>query len=62
MATSSFFNNVIIDTEEKFKNLVIALEKSERSQPNYKRTDLAKVTDADEEWIRKIFSKPVDKR
>jgi hypothetical protein len=61
MATSSFFNNVIIDTEEKFKNLVIALEKSERSQPDYKSTHPAKVTDADEEWIRKTFCKPVDK-
>jgi hypothetical protein len=61
MATSSFFNNVVIDTEEKFKNLVIALEKSERSQSDYKSAHPAKVTDADEEWIRKTFSKPVDK-
>jgi hypothetical protein len=61
MATSSFFNNVVIDTEEKFKALVVALEKSERSQPDYKSANPAKVTDADEAWIGKTFSKPVDK-
>jgi hypothetical protein len=62
MATSSFFNNVIIDTEEKFKNLVIALEKSERSQPDLDNAALAKATDADKEWIRKAFGKSGSKR
>ncbi|MDR3072041.1 MAG: hypothetical protein LBU41_00955 [Clostridiales Family XIII bacterium] len=61
MATSSFFNNVVIDTEEKFKDLVVALEKSERSQSDYKIANSAKVTDADEAWISKTFSKPMDK-
>jgi hypothetical protein len=62
MATSSFFNNVVIDTEEKFKDLVVALEKSERSQTDYRSADSASVTDADEAWIDRTFGKPVDKR
>jgi hypothetical protein len=62
MATSSFFNNVVIDTEEKFKDLVVALEKSERSQSDCRSTDSAKVTDADEAWISKAFSKFAEKR
>ncbi|MDR1000053.1 MAG: hypothetical protein LBL96_04520 [Clostridiales bacterium] len=62
MATSSFFNNVVIDTEEKFKDLVVALEKFERSQSDYKGSNPAKVTDADESWISKTFSKSVDER
>ncbi|MDR1292254.1 MAG: hypothetical protein LBJ91_02510 [Clostridiales Family XIII bacterium] len=62
MATSSFFNNVVIDTEEKFKDLVVALEKSERSQPNQKNTASAKATDADKEWIREAFGKSGSKR
>jgi hypothetical protein len=60
MATSSFFNNVVIDTEEKFKDLVVALEKSERSQPERNEAALAKVTDADREWIRTAFGKSAD--
>jgi hypothetical protein len=62
MATSSFFNNVVIDTEEKFKDLVVALEMSERSQPNPKNAALAKATDADKEWIREAFGKSGSKR
>jgi hypothetical protein len=61
MATSSFFNNVVIDTEDKFKSLVVALEKSERSQPDYNGKSAAKVTDADDAWIQKTFGKPADK-
>jgi hypothetical protein len=60
MATSSFFNNVVIDTEEKFKDLVVALEKSERSQPERNEAVLAKATDADREWIRTAFGKSAD--
>jgi hypothetical protein len=62
MATSSFFNNVVIDTEEKFKDLVVALEKSERSQPKHRNVAPAKATDADKEWIREAFGKPESKR
>ncbi|MDR1272035.1 MAG: hypothetical protein LBK04_03455 [Clostridiales Family XIII bacterium] len=62
MATSSFFNNVVIDTEEKFKNLVIALEKSERSQANHGNATPSKATDADKEWIREAFGKSESKR
>jgi hypothetical protein len=62
MATSSFFNNVVIDTEEKFKNLVVALEKSERSQPNHENTVPTKATDDDKEWIREAYGKSGSKR
>jgi len=62
MATSSFFNNVVIDTEEKFKDLVVALEKSERSQSGCRNDDSTKVTAADEDWISKTFSKSAAKR
>ncbi|MDR3164864.1 MAG: hypothetical protein LBU13_04740 [Synergistaceae bacterium] len=62
MATSSFFNNVVIDTEEKFKDLVVALEKSERLQPDRDNIALTKATDADKEWIREAFGKSGDKR
>jgi hypothetical protein len=62
MATSSFFNNVVIDTEEKFKNLVVALEKSERSQPNHENVAPTKATDADKEWIREAFGKSESER
>jgi hypothetical protein len=61
-ADSSFFNDIVIDTEEKVKNLVVALEKSERSQSACRSTDSAKVTDADEAWISKTFSKSAEKR
>jgi hypothetical protein len=62
MATSSFFNNVVIDTEDEFKDLVVALEKSERSQPNRGNTTPSKATDADKEWIREVFGKSKSKR
>jgi hypothetical protein len=62
MATSSFFNNVVIDTDKKFKDLVVALEKSERSQSVPQSKGSAKVTDADDEWISKTFCTPADKR
>jgi hypothetical protein len=61
MATSSFFNNVVIDTEEKFKDLVVALEKSERSQPDNRAT-VAKATDAEKAWIKDAFGKSEIKR
>lgn len=61
MATSSFFNNVVIDTESKFKDLVVALEKSERSQPD-NRVIIAKATDADKEWIREMFGRSASER
>jgi hypothetical protein len=42
--------------------LVVALEKSERSQSSFRSTDSAKVTDADEAWISKTFGRPAEKR
>jgi hypothetical protein len=57
-----FFNNIVIDTEEKFKDLVIALEKSERWQPNQENATYAKITDADKEWIKETFGKSENNR
>jgi hypothetical protein len=62
MATSSFFHNVVIDTEEKFKDLVVALEKSERSQPDHEKAVPVKAIDVDTDWIRKTLGQSESKR
>jgi hypothetical protein len=54
MATSSFFNNVVIDTEKKFEGLVEALEQSERlqTQLDVKPARKHNAVDADRLWIK----------
>jgi hypothetical protein len=54
MATSSFFNNVVIDTEKKFETLVEALEQSERLQSQFDvvPAQTHRAVDADRLWVK----------